>query len=430
MICANIEALLICDRRLPFKIIGQAKQAHRLSCSLQEAVMEAIFWIAITVLFYTYIGYGLLLLLLTRKTSDEQPPDEGFYPPVTFIVPAYNEAAFIEEKIQNTFALFYPKGLLSFLFITDGSTDATPQLVALHPAIRLLHHPLRSGKSAAINRAMKEVTTPFVVFSDANTLLHPQSIAALMHAYKTEKIGGVSGEKRIADVAHSAVGFGERLYWKYESLLKKANGDFYTIIGAAGELFSIRTALYQPVDETVILDDFIISASVCQQGYRFLYQSRAYGIEASSASVGDESKRKIRISTGSFQALLLMKGLLNPFKNFRVAFQYFSHRVLRWTVCPVLLPLLFIANVALYANSAAILYQCCFWAQCCFYTTAVLGWFLAGKKIAVKRLYIPYYFVFMILSQYAGFYKFMTRKQSGIWEKANRNTWTGDTRFQ
>ena len=206
-------------------------------------------------------------------------------------MPAYNEEAVISEKIRNSLQLDYPAGQLHFVFITDGSTDGTSKIVSQYPQIRLLHQAARGGKSAAINRAMLEVRTPMVVFTDANTLLNPQSIKKLARHYHNEKVGGVSGEKRISDKALSAVGFGERLYWRYESLLKKANAEFYTIVGAAGELFSIRTKLFQPLDEKVILDDFVISANVCQQGYRFLYDEGAYAVEASSISIQVRRKR-------------------------------------------------------------------------------------------------------------------------------------------
>ena len=293
----------------------------------------------------------------------------------------------------------------------------------------MLHQPVRGGKSAAINRAMQEVKTPVVVFTDANTMLSPLSIQKLVRHYNDEKVGGVSGEKRISDKVTSAVGFGERLYWQYESLLKKANAGFYTIIGAAGELFSIRTRLYVPLDETVILDDFVISAQVCQQGYRFLYEEEAYAVETSSASIQEESKRKIRISAGCYQALTLLKGLLNPFQHARVSFQYISHRVLRWTVCPLLLPVLFLTNTYLYFDDGNAVYTFLYWSQCAFYSLAIAGWLLLSRKHVANSLLVPYYSVFMILSQYAGFYRFIRRKQTVFWEKAHRKTFdsSGDT---
>lgn len=382
--------------------------------------MQALFWIAATLLFYTYIGYGLLLRLLNLIFKRKSKADESFLPAVTFIVPAYNEEAVIEQKIQNTLSLNYPSGKIYFLIVSDGSTDNTPQIIKKHPQIILLHRPERRGKSAAINRAMQAVQTPIVVFSDANAMVHPQSLRRLVRHYADERVGGVSGEKRIAPKAASTAAFGERLYWYYESLLKKANGNFYTLVGAAGELFSIRTKLFQPLNEDVILDDFVLSASVCLQGRRFLYEPQAYAVESASATLEEERKRKMRISAGCYQALTAMPALLNPFKHLRLTFQYVSHRVLRWAVCPLALPLLFVSNAVWFIHTRDGLAAFFFWSQCVFYFFALMGWALSSKQWLPRFLLVPSYFLFMIAAQYAGFYRFCTGRQTVLWEKAHR----------
>ncbi|HVF96325.1 MAG TPA: glycosyltransferase, partial [Flavisolibacter sp.] len=321
-------------------------------------------------------------------------------------------------------ALDYPQEKLHFVFVTDGSTDKTVSIVQNYSEITLLHHPERKGKASAINRAMQDISTPIVIFSDANTVVHRDSVKRLVQHFNNEKVGGVSGEKQIAkEVAF--VNAGERLYWQYESWLKKANAQFFTVVGAAGELFAIRTALYQPLDANVILDDFIISAKVCGQGYRFLYEEGAIAIEKPSASIKEEQKRKVRISAGCFQALVLTKELLNPFKHPRLTFQYISHRVLRWTVCPVALPLFFIINAYFFVIDSGVLYSALFWGQCFFYFLAVCGWLAANKNIPSRIFFVPYYFVFMIVSQYKGFARFVTKSQPAAWEKAARGAITG-----
>ena len=383
--------------------------------------MQTLFWISFSLLFYTYIGYGLLLFIYNRIFKEKPSAGAHFLPPVTVVIPAYNEEYIIRRKIENCLSLHYPKEQIFFLFITDGSTDNTADIIREYATIQLMHQAPRGGKSAAINRAMQAVQTPLVVFTDANAILHPQSIEKMVRHFSNPKVGGLSGEKRIADNSVSAVGFGEKIYWQYESQLKKANADFYTIIGAAGELFAIRSALFTPLDEQVILDDFIISARICQQGYRFLYEEEAVAIETSSATLADERKRKIRISAGSFQTLSLLSGLLNPFSNFRVWFQYISHRVLRWVACPILLPALLISSYFL--ASAGLFYSVCFWGQVSFYVVALVGW-LQPEKWKNKLLTIPAYFTFMIFSQYTGFYRHITKKQTVFWEKAARKNFT------
>jgi cellulose synthase/poly-beta-1,6-N-acetylglucosamine synthase-like glycosyltransferase len=382
--------------------------------------MELIFWISLLVLFYSYLGYGLILLLGRFIAGKKAVLDNGLLPAVTVIVPAFNEESMIDQKIQNCLSLQYPSDRLFFLFITDGSSDSTPQRVAAFPLIQHLHLPERSGKTAALNRAMQQVQTPVVVFTDANTLLHPDSIKKMVRHYVQEDVGGVSGEKRILSTDDTAVSTGEQIYWRYESLLKKADASFYTVVGAAGELFSIRTALFEPISENIILDDFVLSAKICLKGYRFVYEEEAWASEAPSQNIGEEQKRKVRISAGCFQALVLLKELLNPFRNWRLTFQYVSHRVLRWTVCPLLVPMLFFVSAALALQQPESVYYYLWLLQCLFYLLALVGWPLAEKKGLPRILFIPYYFVFMNLSLYMGLFRFMANKQPAIWNKAAR----------
>lgn len=383
--------------------------------------MEILFWISFFIIFYTYLGYGLLLSVLSAATKKIKPFAENFMPPVALIIPAFNEEAFIIEKIENTLSLDYPADKLTLIVITDGSTDNTPKLAAQFPGILHLHLAERKGKTAALNRAMKEVKAPFVIFTDANTVLDTQAIKNIVRHYNDAAVGGVSGEKRIADTGATGVSVGERIYWRYESMLKQADSDFYTVVGAAGELLSFRTNLFEPIPEHIILDDFVLSANICKKGYRVVYEKSSYAIEAGSTNFKEERKRKVRISAGCFQALLVLKHLLNPWRNWRLAFQFLSHRVLRWTACPLLLPVLFLSNLFL-ALSGMMLYQAIFAFQVLFYLVALAGWLFSNKVQWPKFLFIPYYFVFMNFSLYAGFYRFVSGKQSVIWERSQRGS--------
>ena len=350
------------------------------------------------------------------------PDDAAFEPEVTLIVAAYNEEHILDQKIKNSLELNYPSDKLHFIFVADGSSDNSAAVIGKYPQIKLLYKPEREGKVAAINRAMDFVTTPFVIFCDANTDLNKECIREIIKHYKDEHIGAVAGEKKIIDQSDNggASGAGEGIYWKYESTLKKLDAKFYSVVGAAGELFSIRTALYEPVDKNILLDDFIISMKICKRGYRVMYEPKAYASEAPSFSMKEEQKRKIRISAGGFQSVLILKDLLNIFKYGKLSFQYISHRVLRWIVCPVLLPAIFFINIILWYQGHQNLYLAILIIQIVFYLAAFTGWIFASRNIKIKALYIPYYFTFMNASLYIGFRKFMYNKQSVLWDKAKR----------
>jgi cellulose synthase/poly-beta-1,6-N-acetylglucosamine synthase-like glycosyltransferase len=387
------------------------------------AGVYAIFWAGVTVLFYTYIGYGIVIYLLSKiRRGYKKPPQQSdnALPRVTFLVAAYNEAAFIERKIQNTLALDYPEDKLEILFVTDGSSDETPDIVKRYPRFRLFHEPARRGKIHAVNRVMKFVESPIVIFSDANTDLNRDAVKNIVRHYQDPKVGGVAGEKKIlSEDTENASGAGEGLYWKYESFLKRKDSEVYSVVGAAGELFSVRTELYEPPSQDMIIEDFYLSLRVAARGYRFIYEPEAIAMETASVSVGEEWKRKVRICAGGFQAMARLRYLLNPFKYGILTFQYFSHRVLRWTLAPLFLPPVFAANIWL-AISAGIFYQIALGLQLFFYCLALLGFILRDRNISIRGFFVPFYFCVMNASVFAGFARYLRGSQSVVWEKAQR----------
>ncbi|WCT10562.1 glycosyltransferase family 2 protein [Mucilaginibacter jinjuensis] len=389
--------------------------------------MKIALWLSLFIVFYAFFGYGILLFFLIKirraVKGKRVPPAEDFasLPTCTLIVAAYNEQDFIVEKIKNTLALNYPAGKVQYVFVTDGSSDSTPELVAAYAEIKLMHKEGRSGKIAAVHRAMDEVTTEVVVFTDANTFLNADALIKICRHYADPKIGAVAGEKRVhADETADATA-GEGFYWKYESKLKTWDAELHTVVGAAGELFSIRTDLYRPVPVNTILDDFMISLLVADEGYRVVYEPEAYATENGSESVGEELKRKIRIAAGGIQSIVWLKSLLNPFKQPVLTFQYVSHRVLRWTVVPFLMILALIINIVIVVSGYdSILYDVLLAAQIAFYGASLLGWILESKQIKVKILFIPYYFCMMNYAVIRGIFRYSAGKQSAVWEKAKR----------
>jgi cellulose synthase/poly-beta-1,6-N-acetylglucosamine synthase-like glycosyltransferase len=350
-----------------------------------------------------------------------QPADDRYIPETTLVIAAYNEADYLEEKIKNCFELNYPKDKLHILIITDGTTDHSSDIISQYPCIKLLHQPERMGKTAALNRAMQHVLTPLVIFCDANTLLNKNSIVNIVQHYTNTQIGGVAGEKRIlSNNKDTTAGRGEGAYWKYESWLKRMDSEFYSVVGAAGELFSMRTALYEPLENDVILDDFVLSMRIAIQGYRVVYEPGAYASEEPSANIREEQKRKIRISSGAFQAMEMLGKAFNIFKFPRLAFQFISHRVLRWTLAPLCLLLVSILNFILVTNDPKAIYYYLLMTQVVFYMSAYLGYLFSLKEKKINIFYIPYYFIFMNISVLLGFQQYQKGSQTVIWEKAQR----------
>ncbi|MEM8559763.1 MAG: glycosyltransferase family 2 protein [Bacteroidota bacterium] len=395
------------------------------------SLLELILWLSLATVAYTYVGYGLVLWLLVRVRSalglgprvmDRTDPEVAAYEPeVTLVVAAYNEERDILQKLENSLALDYPREKLRLLFVTDGSTDRTPQLLLGYPGVQLLHRAGRAGKIAAMNRAMTYVETPIVIFSDANAMLNREAVRHIVKHYADPAVGAVSGEKRIRSAdADAASGAGEGLYWRYESALKRLDARLHTVVGAAGELFSLRTDLFHPSEPDTILDDFMLTLRVAEQGYRVAYATDATATELPSATVEDEFKRKVRICAGGFQSIARLTSLLNPVRHGWTTFQYVSHRVLRWAVAPPLLAVALVANFALGLDGG--FYAALYGAQTAFWLLALLGWRLRDRTVRVKGFFVPFYFAVMNVAAVAGFARWLRGQQSVNWERAARAT--------
>jgi poly-beta-1,6-N-acetyl-D-glucosamine synthase len=387
-----------------------------------------LFWMSLALLVYTYIGYGLLAVLLLRLRGPygahkrAAAVDDLFEPEVTLVVAAYNERECILAKVQNSLALDYPPQKLRLLFVTDGSNDGTPELLRPYSALTVLHRPERGGKIGAVNRAMACVTSPIVIFSDANTLLNTRAVREIVKHYRDPKVGGVAGEKRVkVAVADSASGAGEGLYWRYESRLKRLDSDLYSVVGAAGELFSIRSELYEPLEADTLLDDFVISLRIAGRGYRIIYEPQAYALEAPSAGVAEEFKRKVRNCAGGFQAITRLRGLYDGRRHGLLTFQFVSHRVLRWAVAPFALAVLAASNLVLAYRGGGI-YSWFLAGQLTFYLMALGGWLLEKRQLRLKFLFVPFYFTMMNVAAYLGLFRFASGRQPVLWEKATRRS--------
>lgn len=383
------------------------------------------FWISLGLLFFCYLGYGILIFAVNRVkfllSGAAKKMGNAEEPAVTLVIPAYNEAKILHQKLKNALSIDYPAAKLKFICITDGTTDGSEEIAKQYP-VQALHMPERKGKFAAVARAMEFVDTPIVVFSDANTMLNPECVRRMVTHYADPKTGGVAGEKKIiAGASPSALGDAEGLYWEYESLLKKEDARFNTVVGAAGELFSIRSELFQGGNENIILDDFVTSMRVCLQGYRIKYEPMAFAMETPSASLKEEAKRKMRISAGAYQSIGYLSGCLNFFRHPLLTFQYISRLLLRWLLCPLMLLVLLVSNLVIVTNgNGYFFYNYFLYLQLTCYLLAVIGWILIRAEKRAWVLTVPFYFLFMNYCLVRGFIKFLKGEHTVLWERSER----------
>lgn len=398
--------------------------------SVGYLIIPFLFWFFSFGIFYTYIGYPILVFLIA-KTRPE--PIYSGNPPqsVTLLIAAYNEEREIEEKIINSLTLNKPGIELQIIIVTDGSIDATPMIVKKYSkaGIELLHEPERQGKMAAINRAIPSAHGEIIVFSDANNYYLPNTIEMLIKPFCDPTIGGVSGAKGIKK-GDGVLGASEGLYWKYESFIKQQESRLGSCTSTSGEVMAIRRKLYIPPPYDIINDDFFIAMQIIRQGYRFVYIPEAKSIERISPSAKDEIIRRTRINAGRYQAISLFKKILPPGRFF-IKWQVVSHKFMRPLV-PFFMIGAFLFNIAALfflptTRNLFLLgrpYSGIFLGiQLVFYILALTGNIFPQRERQnrfINLLYLPTFLTNSNLAALKGFNKYIRGRNTHIWEKIER----------
>jgi poly-beta-1,6-N-acetyl-D-glucosamine synthase len=390
-------------------------------------ILKIAFWLLLAVIAYSYLGYALLLIpaaFLRKIFAGGNLHEMGtLEPPVSLIIPAYNESVCIEKKMENCRNLGYPAEKLEIIWVTDGSDDGSYEKLQSYEGIKILHRKTRNGKSDAVNRSVKEAKNGYIVLTDANSMLNPQSIHELMKPFADDRTGCTAGEKKISRASPGkAVSAGEGIYWRYESFLKNLESSAGSVVGAAGELFAFRKDLFSELPADTLLDDFTISMNIAALGYKVCYVPGAFSTETSSASVKEELKRKKRIATGGIQFLGRHLSLLNPFRHGFLSIKYISHKVLRWVFVPFAFMALFFLNLAIVCipslNSG--FYSVSLLMQSAFYLAAAAGMFLKNPVKGCRFAFVPFYILMMNYAMLEGIISYFRGTWTVKWPKAER----------
>jgi biofilm PGA synthesis N-glycosyltransferase PgaC len=369
---------------------------------------QLIFWISLAVPVYAYLGYPVTLFLLRKlfaRTVRKGPCE----PSVTLLIAAYNEAAVIARKVRNSLALDYPPERIEILVASDGSTDATAEIVeglADGRRVRLLAFPENRGKTATLNDAIGRLQSDVIVFSDAASTLAPDSVRLLVANFADPEVGAASGRYILARHDSATIGRSEDFYWRYETWLKEQESRLGSTLGAHGHLYAIRRNLYPFPPPGTINDDYVIPLAILAKGYRVVYEPAAVGFEEAHEMTG--FARRVRIMAGNVQQLRYIAKVLRPFQPFPLFF-FLSRKAIRLVV-PFAMPAAFVANLFLLRSP---LFLALFFLQAAFYALAVLG---IAWKPRVKLLLLPFYFCMINLAAFFGFYHALTSRRRMAWK--------------
>jgi biofilm PGA synthesis N-glycosyltransferase PgaC len=379
--------------------------------------LPLIFWACFFLVAYTYLLYPAVLFLASSATrlwpGRRVGPEAGALPAVSLIIPAHNEERHLPAKLANLAALEYPKDRLEVLFVSDGTIDATTDILGRAAAggdITLLALPVRGGKSSALNQAVPRARHDVLVFSDAATLFAPDAVSKLVRHFTDPRVGVVCGALQFQASAESRQT--EGLYWRYESLLRMMESRIGVTLTASGAIYALRRACFVPLSADTLVEDLVVPMTARRLGFRVLYDPEARGTDFAASTVAGEFSRRVRIATGSFRALGgLLRGPLDPV----TAFAFVSHKLLRWTL-PFLLIGMLVTSAALLE---APLYRALFVLQVLFYGWGLAGYLFRPRIQGIRFALVAYYLLAMHLAFLVGFVRYLSGRREIEWRQVH-----------
>lgn len=388
--------------------------------------VEDVFWACLFLVCYTYLLYPVVLFLayvLTQIKSDwayltgrrnrrSSTLSKPGLPSITVIVAAYNEKQQLPDKLANIRGIDYPSEKLQVIFISDGSTDGTNEILQAveDRNVQAIYLPERMGKPAALNRAVACSSTDILIFSDAATLFAPNALQKLVRHFADPAVGIVCGALDFHGSTESRQT--EGVYWKYESMLRLMEARLGATLTASGAIYALRRKCYLPLAKDAVIEDFVIPMNARRLGYKVVYDPEAVATDFAAASVRGEFARRVRLAVGSFRNVSEL--VRTPLPSFtRLAF--FSHKLLRWVV-PMLLIGMFVSNALLWGKP---LYRLAFTGQLLFYVWAGIGFLFHKRLLRVRFALVGYFLLAMNLAFLVGFIHVLLGRTQATWERAH-----------
>ncbi|MEM2197426.1 MAG: glycosyltransferase family 2 protein [Sulfolobales archaeon] len=200
--------------------------------------------------------------------------DENYKPYVTIILPTYNEAKIIKDRLDNIYEQDYPRILMEVIVIDSGSSDGTPNLVEewaekhCDLALKLIREETRRGKAHALNHALKYAVGEIIVIADADAFWPGQALSRAVWWLSDPSVGAVSCLKKPIGSGAAGVEEGYRLYY---NVLRVAESKAYSTPIFHGELAAFKAGLLKDVGgfpTDIGADDSHTATKIALMGFR------------------------------------------------------------------------------------------------------------------------------------------------------------------
>ena len=385
--------------------------------------MIYLFWICLFLLVYTYFIFPFFTIFLARKKSlnNKFYKQEDEIPSVSILIAAYNEQEVIKEKVMSIINSNFSSSKMEIIIGSDCSTDNTNEIISElaknHSFLNAKIFTERSGKSAVVNKLVKQAKNEILILTDANIIFSKNTIQSLIRHFKNSKIGLVDSNMVNIGIKKSGISLQEKTYISSEVKFKHAESKLLgMLMGPFGGCFAIRKSLFIPIPENFMVDDFFVCMNILKNGNLAINDLDAVVYEDVSNQISEEFRRKRRISMGNFINLFHFKKLLlKPFT--KLGFIFLSHKVIRW-FGPILLLLVLASNFILISDS--IFYKIAFFSQLILFIFPFIDLLLRKIGIHVLILRFVTHFYSMNLALFMGMIDYLTVNKKGVWEPTKR----------
>lgn len=376
--------------------------------------MKALFWIGLVWLGYVYLGYPLAVATLGLVRRVHLRKRNDYLPKVSVLIAARNEERDIRWKIEETLGWSYPGDRLEVLVASDASEDRTDEIVKSirDPQLKFVRLEPRGGKNLALNHLVERSTGELLFFTDANSHIRADCLRHVVCNFADERVGCVTGEMHyLVDDADPAAVSGDRVYWGYESVIKRLESAIGSVLVCVGSVFCIRRSLYTTL-QAELANDLELPVRIGDAGYFLLYEPTVHSMERVVRSAREEFGRRRRVCA---QGLLAMWKLRHFLRGLR-GWQFFSRKFLRW-VGGIAMVLLLVASAFLIRHPW---FAALFFAQAAFYGLALVGWMLSWFGRSGGRLVsVPFYIVLVNLAALIGVVDACRGRRFHVWEIAS-----------
>jgi cellulose synthase/poly-beta-1,6-N-acetylglucosamine synthase-like glycosyltransferase len=384
---------------------------------VQHTLVMLAFWCSILLVVYAHLGFPLLVALVAsfKREHVRKAPVE---PHISVVIAAHNEENAICSTLDSVLEQDYPRELLDLTVVSDGSTDQTEELVAGYHGRRVqLKRVVHRGKARAVDAGIHGSNGDIVVLIDANTMLDPGCLRALVANFADERIGGVCGNQRyLRRGVEESASVGEELYWQLDRFLKRMESMTGSVVSADGALYAIRRELYDGSEAGRWTDDFFISTGVVAAGRRLVFEPKARAVEAVAERSVEELQRKVRIISMGLRTVWRRRALMDPFRHGFYALVLVSHKLLRRLAS---LGLLVAALTALALHDVGAIYALCAYMATLIVALAAVGMVLRKRPIGRWKVFaIPFYFVLANCAAILALFQIVRGRRYETWSQA------------